>query len=258
MATETLLQLPEVFPHLKRLAITGGEPFLRKDLAQIYQTFQARYQVGILTNGLFPGSIREFCETNPAASVTSSLHGLGSLHDKLMGIQGAFNRFMASSDYLEGAGMTVCALNHDKIGEVADFVRGLGMTFAINLVDVSELYYQNRGIDYLRLTPAMKARVIEQVEQLGKLTYWQKAQLAWLRGKRPELTCWAGRTRVFVHNSGRIYPCIYIPHQMGSLYAKQPPSPANLADCRRCFTRCEWAHNIQQAPIYLFKTILGG
>lgn len=257
MPIETILQIPAVFPNLRTISITGGEPFLRKDLGAIYQRLQPRYKVGIITNGLFPGSIREFFDMNPEASVTSSLHGVGSLHDKLMGKRGAFKLFMASADYIGGAGMTICVLNYDKICEVAEFVRGLGMHFAINPMDVSELYYQNTGSGYLRLTPAMKATVIEQVEQLGNLTYWQKAQLAWLRGNRPELECWAGRTQVFVHNSGRIYPCIYIPYQMGNLHSPNSPSPVNLVECRRCFTQCEWAHNIQSSPFYLVRTKLG-
>lgn len=84
---------------LRFLLISGGEPFLRKDLPEIVERYfraTSCANVSIPTNGLRTGEIlvavRSICAISPALSVSLSvsLDGFGDLHDRLRGVPGAY------------------------------------------------------------------------------------------------------------------------------------------------------------------------
>lgn len=84
---------------LRFLLISGGEPFLRKDLPEIVERcFRATscLNVTIPTNGLRTAEIlsalRRICGISPALSVgfSVSLDGFGPLHDRLRGVPGVY------------------------------------------------------------------------------------------------------------------------------------------------------------------------
>jgi len=222
MDTETIIHgIPETFPHLKKISITGGEPMIRNDIGTIYNNLQDDYFMNVVTNGQFPDRIKAFIDMNPHAEMSTSLHGVGELHDRCMGLKGAFDNFMKTIDYLPGktgAGMTVCRLNYDKIVEVYDFLKELGLYFAVNIMDISELYYQNPNLTPMLPTENMKQVMIEQMKQVRTTQeLWKELQMELLAGHRRDFDCWSGRLQVFVHNSGRLYPCIYMDKVIESL-----------------------------------------
>jgi MoaA/NifB/PqqE/SkfB family radical SAM enzyme len=145
-----------------------------------------------------------------------------------------------------GAGMTVCSLNYDKITEVYDFLKDLGIYFAVNVMDISELYYQNTTTKFTGMLPTeeMKETMIEQMNQVRtNQPTWKNLQIKLLRGIREDFDCYSGRLQVFIHNSGRIYPCIYMDRaieslQLGSLKTCSVEQ-INMQDCRKCLTHCE-------------------
>jgi MoaA/NifB/PqqE/SkfB family radical SAM enzyme len=237
----------DTFPHLKRFSITGGEPMMHPDIAEIYYVLSRHYTISIVTNAQFPNRVKRFVNINPDARMTTSLHGVGELHDRCMGLKGAFDNFLKTIDYMPGkigAGMTVCRLNYDKIVEVYDFLTDLGMYFAVNVMDISELYYQNTNLTSMLPSEEMKKTMIEQMKQVRtNQPTWKELQMKLLTGIREDFDCWSGRLQVFIHNSGRIYPCIYMDKvieslQLGSL-KNCSVRQINMQDCRKCLTHCE-------------------
>lgn len=249
MDTQTIVQgLPETFPHLKKVSITGGEAMMRRDMAQLYhQLSEHGYYLNVVTNAQFPNRTRQFVDVNPDARISTSLHGLGELHNTCMGLPHAWDKFHETIKYLPGkigAGMTVCSLNYDKILSVYDYLHDLGIFFAVNVMDISELYYQNTDLTGMLPTLAMREVMIEQMQQVRTTQeLWKEMQIELLQGHRRDFDCWSGRLQVFIHNSGRIYPCIYMDKliqslQLGSLQS-HTVKQINMGPCRRCLTHCE-------------------
>jgi radical SAM family uncharacterized protein len=72
----------------------GGEPLLRRDLPQILEESHKRFYTSLVTNGwLLKERIREIGDCVEFLFV--SLDGVGSLHDKLRGMEGSFRRAVA-------------------------------------------------------------------------------------------------------------------------------------------------------------------
>ena len=83
------------------LALSGGEIFLREDLVEVVKVFYKRNKPAIIllpTNGLLPDVIYKktaaILESCPKSVVTVklSIDGLGSLHDMLREVPGAFQK----------------------------------------------------------------------------------------------------------------------------------------------------------------------
>jgi MoaA/NifB/PqqE/SkfB family radical SAM enzyme len=95
---------------IKMIILSGGEPFLRKDLVDL-AIFLAEYfplsTIGILTN-LFDteviySSTKRIIERVPPSRIFlgTSLDGLGSKHDHIRGVKGAFDRFVKGVDIIK-------------------------------------------------------------------------------------------------------------------------------------------------------------
>ena len=94
---------------LSTVLLTGGEPFLREDLAQackIFYDINRTKKVNIPTNGLEPeltySCAKEIVEnTGLFLSIIVSLDGLEKKHDEIRGIQGAFQKGVETISYLK-------------------------------------------------------------------------------------------------------------------------------------------------------------
>jgi len=102
-------QLPEIervaaqFPKLYQVSLTGGEPTLRADLAEIIEIFyrvSGVQRVTIPTNGFYPDRIerlvRRVMESCPGLvlSINMSLDGIGEVHDKIRGLKDSFKNLV--------------------------------------------------------------------------------------------------------------------------------------------------------------------
>jgi MoaA/NifB/PqqE/SkfB family radical SAM enzyme len=129
--------------HVYLLTISGGEPFLRKDLDEIIFTYHNNNGVistRIPTNGLLTESIinttekiLKSCE-KMKLSISISLDGIGRQHDKIRGVKGIFDRALNSYNKLKalkssysnlncGILTTYSSLNQDNIEELISFVK---------------------------------------------------------------------------------------------------------------------------------------
>jgi MoaA/NifB/PqqE/SkfB family radical SAM enzyme len=103
LSTEEIEQIATQVGHFSVLLLSGGEPFLRNDLAQIVSAFIKHCKpkhVSIPTNGLNTLSITDTLDTllkDPASrytkfSINPSLDALENLNSKLRGRQDAFTK----------------------------------------------------------------------------------------------------------------------------------------------------------------------
>lgn len=105
----TLAEIEELSKHLGgsilNVNLTGGEPFLRKDMFEIVQAYFTNAKVKsifITTNGMFTERIKGFLEKSIAANVDGniifslSIDNFEDLHDKNRRVKGLFKNALAS------------------------------------------------------------------------------------------------------------------------------------------------------------------
>jgi MoaA/NifB/PqqE/SkfB family radical SAM enzyme len=127
------------------LLFSGGEPFLREDLAEVSEAFHDANRVTFLTyptNGLLPevvaGRTEEILRRCPESVVVLklSLDGVGADHDAVRRTPGGFDRAMRTHERLArlaerhprlelGVNTLFCSETQERVDGIIDFVRGL-------------------------------------------------------------------------------------------------------------------------------------
>ncbi|HWR16300.1 MAG TPA: radical SAM protein [Terriglobales bacterium] len=102
---EQLRRVSETAPQFHKLWISGGEPFLRKDLAQVIELFYVNNHmrhVNLPTNGLLPRQVESavayLLERCPelVIDLNFSLDGLANTHDAIRGVPNNFEKTLAT------------------------------------------------------------------------------------------------------------------------------------------------------------------
>src|SRR5262249_28033520 len=98
-------RISQTAPPFRKLWISGGEPFLREELAEVVGMFARRNGVrngnlptnGLLPEKLFPAVDRmlELCP-DTAIDLNFSLDGLAPTHDSIRGVPNNFDRTLAT------------------------------------------------------------------------------------------------------------------------------------------------------------------
>lgn len=106
-----------ITPHIH---ITGGDPFMRKDFKKIlYTLYNYKFTYSITTNGfLLNQEMVDVLKETGCRSITVSIHGPKELHDKIVGVPGAFERVTQNIRLLRKADLPVtinCVITDDNI-----------------------------------------------------------------------------------------------------------------------------------------------
>ena len=110
MSLDELSKLSSTMPQFHDLWISGGEPFLRKDLAAVIQLFYAHNNirdVRIPTNGLPTKQtleiVKKILETCPQLhlEVDVSIDGFSETHDRIRAVEGNFEKAIETITQLE-------------------------------------------------------------------------------------------------------------------------------------------------------------
>jgi MoaA/NifB/PqqE/SkfB family radical SAM enzyme len=130
-------------PRFSRLLMSGGEPFLRKELPDIVRLFYRNNNIeavvipsnGTLTSIIVP-AMRTILEISARlnVSVCFSLDGLAESHDSLRGMKGSFEKSLTSIRMLGelkreygnlsiNVASTITAHNMNEIKKLIDFIR---------------------------------------------------------------------------------------------------------------------------------------
>jgi MoaA/NifB/PqqE/SkfB family radical SAM enzyme len=105
LTTQQMERISQTAPEFRKLWLSGGEPFLREDLAEIVAMFARRNgvrNVNLPTNGLLPEKLfpimDRMLELCPETSIdlNFSLDGMQKTHDSIRGVPNNFVRTLAT------------------------------------------------------------------------------------------------------------------------------------------------------------------
>ena len=154
LSIEEIRRIASSFKHPVSLSLTGGEPFIRRDLKEIIEAFHrgcGTREVGIATNGTLQESaveaIRSVLEMNclSSLSIQISLDGLEGTHDAIRGIKGSYKKAISTIKELkklEGkypgfrlkTALTVQKRNLSELKEFVDNLLSLKIPLRFNIV----------------------------------------------------------------------------------------------------------------------------
>lgn len=254
----TELTLPELagiadsFGKLLWLAFSGGEIFLRQDLADIAELFYQKNQPAIIllpTNGLLPETIltttEEILKRCPKSTVVVkiSVDGPPEIHDAMRGVPGAHHQAMATYDRLAGLleryanfelgiNTVFCADNQDSMLEHLQTVGKLTSckTHTVSLIrgDIANPAQKKTCPKKYQQVIAKMAAALKKTRS-GRYRFsgarlkaaqdivQRRLILRTVQQQRQLLPCYAGRLTLVITESGDVYPCESFQGKFGNL-----------------------------------------
>lgn len=255
---------------LEMVDLTGGEPFLRNDMPDIVRTVREtcpKARILITTNGFLPQKIQKYAgaivAADPKIAFRLSLDGWGKTHEKVRGIPNAFDKVMQSITILKNTGVhdigitfTLMKINQQDLRTVYDYCRKQGLSFSLNVVHDSPIYF-GTGKTQLQPKPVSvkkdfaylfkRQMMSANPKDWGKAWFNRYSYEYMLHHRRP-LPCGAGENFFYMDPFANIFMCQIKNWPIGNLRkqsfeeiwhgkAKQQFLP-KAAACNDCWIVC--------------------
>jgi len=230
---DLLSKLPR---YIKRITLTGGEPFLEDKLVAFIFKIKKLFplaKVIINTNGLdtdlINKKIKEILKIEPHIIIRVSLDGIGSTHDRIRGYSGAYNRVIETIDLLKklkvkdlGLIFTIINENIEQLDDVYNLAQKLEIEFNCQVVHSSNFFFnqENQGIkDKETLRKELENLVNLELKTFSiyKLfkAYYHKKIWDYVNQDNQQYSCLAGSLFCYIDTEGGVYPCIMLKEKMG-------------------------------------------
>ena len=251
LSLEEINDITSKIGFLPALTITGGEPFLRKDISEVCHLFYLKSEtriISIVTNGTQPLEIEEAVEKilveceRLNLTIIVALDDIGERHDWVKGIQHCYkdasftlkrlNRLQKRFSHLSlGINTIISKENSDRIEEILDyFCHNLNYNYQyLNLLrqpPCTSIEPKLISIDkYFNLVkdkafhPSAwnKGSFIGKIFHQALLKYCCDTSLNTFKLRKSNTVCLAGRKFFVIDNDGSIFPCELLHEKFGNL-----------------------------------------
>lgn len=236
MEPENYKKLPS---SLRTVNITGGEPFLRKDLVEVVRNIHSSApscRLVFSTNGMLTDTIVETIEAvrtfHNRIGVGVSIDGPEEVHDAIRGVSGSFKNAVRTVRALRSKslrdlriGMTLVTDNYRYAEQVYRLSKDLGVEFTITFAHNSEIYFQktdNPHPEFSNVSESkLKGIVDAQLMSFSAKDWFRAYHVQGITS--PDLRrefisrCQAGTRFFFVAPYGEVYPCMVMNMPIGNL-----------------------------------------
>ena len=211
----------EMLPNFKFVNITGGEPFVRRDLEDIVEVMSKKApRIVISTSGWHTDRIIKMAERFPNIGIRVSIEGLSQKNDDLRGREGSFDRAMRLLLTLKemgikdiGYGCTVSNKNSEDMLWLYKLSRELGKEFATASFHNSYYFHKDDNaitnkdevINNFRLL--MEALLKDKSPKSWYRAFFNLGLINYIREQPRMLPCEAGTANFFIEPYGDVYPC---------------------------------------------------
>jgi len=225
----------ESFSSLWWVNITGGEPFLREDIADIVKILCEKCKslkgISIPTNGLLTDIIVKSTESmlnelgNTFLSVTVSIDCFEKVHDMIRGVPGIFKKAITTLERLSninrdnfatGVETVVFDKNISQLEEFYNYLRNFTDHISIVPVSFSENYFDN--VNFSKELSLSRDNINRLILFLQKISLKESAYAYYyyklrdiLIHKKRTLPCLAGYRTMYIDALCRVHLCHYLP-----------------------------------------------
>lgn len=237
--------------------ISGGEPFLRRDLPQIVAAACRHLKPAVIhtpTNALMPKIIEErtaeILDVIEASgrtipfTIKPSFDGVGEVHDEIRGVKGNFDKVLDTLSRLKklreshsnleiGLGTIISKFNLGHIRETARFTRDLGIDSYISevaeqrtelfnvghsITPTAEEYEKAIGEFNSELAANGVGKKVSNMTSAFRQVYYRYA-IRIMKEQRQVLPCYGGSANVHISPYGDVWPCCILGYDksMGNL-----------------------------------------
>jgi MoaA/NifB/PqqE/SkfB family radical SAM enzyme len=212
---------------MQRLNITGGEPLLRQDLAEIVRILDKKTnRLEISTNGYFVDRILAIARRFPRLTIRVSIEGLPATNDRLRGLKDGFDHALRTVLRLKNLGiedvgfaMTVSGENCRDLLDVYTLVASMEVELANAVVHNS--FYFHKYDNEIANSDEVQAAMAGFIERLlrsprknlkKRVKDWFRAYLnlgllRHVQGQERTIPCGAGTDTFFVDPWGQVLAC---------------------------------------------------
>ena len=227
-------ELLEKLPFIDTINITGGEPFLRKDIYDIIDILKKKTKrIVISTNGFWTEKIIEIMKKYKDLGIRISIEGLPVTNAKLRGIKDGFDRALKTLMELKAMGckdiglaMTVSGDNVKDLVTLFRLAHNLNMEFATAAVHNS--YYFHKFDNEIPNKKEVIDEFLKLINELfcsNRIKDWYRAYfnygiINYILGRPRLLPCEMGFDAFFLDPYGNVRPCNVMDEIMGNLHKK--------------------------------------
>ena len=213
--------LLEKLPRLSFCNITGGEPFLRKDLFDIVAILKRKARrLVISTNGYLTEDILRLAGHHRDIGIRISLEGLPAVNEALRGTTDGFDSGLRTLLALKKLGLkdigfatTVSDQNHADLLKLFHLAKRLGVEFATAVVHNSFYFHtaENELRDKEKVAGSFR-NLVKELLRSKRMKDWYRAYfnhglIEYIQDHQRLLPCPAGSDVFFLDPWGEIYPC---------------------------------------------------
>ena len=206
---------------LRFINITGGEPFIRRDIEEIIKAIHPKtLRIVISTNGFFTERIVKLCEKYPDLGIRISTEGLQETNDAIRKIPSGFDRTMRTLLTLRrmgikdiGFGMTVQDMNCKDLMPLYELSNALGYEFATATLHNSHYFHKlDNRIEDKEMVCNELSKLITELLRSRSPKKWFRAYFNYglmnyiYEGKR-FMACEMGTESCFIDPSGDVMAC---------------------------------------------------
>jgi MoaA/NifB/PqqE/SkfB family radical SAM enzyme len=218
---EIPLSTIQKLPHLNFANITGGEPFIRKDIDEIVDILRGKAdRVVISSNGYFSDRILALFKKRQDIGIRLSIEGLPKSNDAIRGMPDGFDRGLKTLLTLVdmgvkdvGFGMTVQEMNSNDLVTLYNLSNHMKMEFATATLHNSFYFRKtDNKINNKEIVAKAFETLINKLLKSNSLKKWFRAYfnhglINYIYGQARLLPCNMGKNGFFLDPYGDILPC---------------------------------------------------
>ena len=218
---EWKIEIIEKLPEMSFTNITGGEPFIRKDLPEIVSAlYKKTNRIVVSTNGYFTDRIIDLCKEFPKIGIRISIEGMQETNDAIRGIKDGFSRGYGTLEKLVdmghpdiGFGMTVQDSNCEDLVKLYQLSEKMDMEFATATLHNSFYFRKldNKINDKLKVAKSFEALINELLRTKSPKkwfrAYFNHGLINYIYDNPRLLPCGMGSNAFFLDPYGDVIPC---------------------------------------------------
>lgn len=241
----TLLSSTEL-RHLREMDLTGGEPFLRKDLGELLQlicdlqptNFPGLRTLAITTNGILTGRVLEITrriigqlqDRGIDLVLACGMDAVGEIHDRIRNFPGAWENLQITLNELcrvrtiypnlvLGIKTTIVPQNACELAQISEFAERNKLFTIISPCIITPNRFGNidREIDLKFSSEELDAMIRFYESPRFAWNGHREALLGYLKSGRISKPCSAGYNTLFVRHNGEVFCCPVLPVSLGNI-----------------------------------------